>query len=298
MLNRLWTAHVDIESPFRKVKECTCLGAGNCSICIMNQPFFLGEYQARSGDSSPRSSIGSRIFLDSTRSLMLSDTLKRGDLFNSDIELKQLRKRHSSNQLKSNELDIEPKSKTMPVARTTSFHVLCGCEDFHNNNSDIVDKILPGSIDQIWTLMYSFDNQGFLDHFMKEKRHLKNIKFTLWDSDSEFVELDTIDLSTNAYSSCFADIKVNQMRRLEYIQKLNNPLIRQTQCFTSEKVISKTNEYVCMEMIGSNPDVPGGDCFSTLVRVCLLVYSSNRTRVRISLKMDWTRQTWLRGISF
>ncbi|KAK9456873.1 hypothetical protein V1511DRAFT_520753 [Dipodascopsis uninucleata] len=86
-------------------------------------------------------------------------------------------------------------------------------------------------------------------------------------------------------------------RLIQYTKPLNVSMgPRQTKCFITEVIEHwDLNDYVCVIVSTSTPDVPNGNLFVVKARYCLTWAENNATRIFITSTVEWSGKSWIKG---
>ncbi|KAI8055700.1 hypothetical protein BDF22DRAFT_304608 [Syncephalis plumigaleata] len=88
------------------------------------------------------------------------------------------------------------------------------------------------------------------------------------------------------------------MRNLSYEIPIRNPLgPKSTRANIVERIVHKDlKSFTTIMSTVNTPDVPQGSNFHSITRVCMMRCAQpNRTRLRVTCKVEWQKSTWLKG---
>jgi hypothetical protein len=143
-------------------------------------------------------------------------------------------------------------------------------------------------LNSIFSLLFGPESVDYLNDFFTNTRKYRDFKLEKqWDGAEAFP----------------AELKEGMERNLYWIVPLNGPIgPKQTRNLVTETLVSyklgkdgPNSTVVTIE--GTNPDVPSGDAFSLVTRVCLTKLANNKgTRVKVGAKVVWTKSSWIKKL--
>lgn len=118
----------------------------------------------------------------------------------------------------------------------------------------------------------------------------------LFDKNTEFYHHFLVEVEGNRDLDKIPAFK-DKKRYFEYIKPLNGPVgPKETKCKCTE-TIESWDLYDSASILQATvtPDVPSGNAFTTMTRICLAWAPENKTALRMSTWIDWTGKSWLKG---
>ncbi|KAJ3129966.1 hypothetical protein HK098_007232 [Nowakowskiella sp. JEL0407] len=188
----------------------------------------------------------------------------------------------------------------------------CNCTEHAKMVKALDPVIMPASLELCWQLMYGdrptlrnplSQEAPFLITFLT-KRKCKDPKGSSWYPTAEEIpESEVTDIVSESDSNAphlrfpLTSIKPGMVRKLQYQMPLFNPLgPSSTTCFVREEIVAyEPNRFLCIKSSSQTPDVPGGNCFITNVKLCFTSSTTyGTTSLRVSCEVEWIKSSWLR----
>ncbi|KAI9033981.1 GRAM domain-containing protein [Phycomyces nitens] len=169
-----------------------------------------------------------------------------------------------------------PRPVSSPAEKTAQVQDKTECECGRTNShypTIVMDQTFDCPMEKIFQLLYEGD---FIKTFLADVQKTTDIQITEWRSGEGDVE---------------------SVREISYVKPLNGAIgPKSTRCFLSEEIIHKDfAEYVTQITTTQTPDVPSGGAFSVKTRTCLTWAGKGKTRVFVSVLVDFTKSSWLKS---
>ncbi|KAI8928789.1 hypothetical protein BC831DRAFT_446586 [Entophlyctis helioformis] len=174
--------------------------------------------------------------------------------------------------------------------------VECACSPVHQRMTRLLDADIPLPVDVVWTLVYGHESaaNGFVRRFWEGPCKHKNIKGCDW-ADKATVIPDPAGFTVNPQPVPYEALAPGHHRRIEYVVPLTNPLgPKETRCQIHDEIVSQTSNHVCIKSVSVTPDVPSGNCFQVVSRLCITFVALNVTHIRLSCEVEFLKSTWIR----
>ncbi|KAL0073693.1 GRAM domain-containing protein [Phycomyces blakesleeanus] len=167
-----------------------------------------------------------------------------------------------------------------PAEKSAQVQDKTECECGKNNSHYpviVMDQIFDCPMEKIFQLLYEGD---FIKTFLADVQKTTDIQITEWrNGDGE------------------GEGGAERVREISYVKPLNGAIgPKSTRCLLSEEIMHKDfKDYVTQITTTQTPDVPSGGAFSVKTRTCLTWAEKGKTRVFVSVLVDFTKSSWLKS---
>ncbi|KND01827.1 uncharacterized protein SPPG_03617 [Spizellomyces punctatus DAOM BR117] len=187
-----------------------------------------------------------------------------------------------------------------PRARSEQPAAQCQCGEEHRRMRTILDNTYPVRVEDLWTMWFSpkSDDGDWYGRFLVHNRKVKDLAIGPWVAPDDVSEAKPLPIPSgnSAYSPSMADAEVGWHRKLEYIMPLTGPIgPKQTKCIVDEQIVAKQDGAICLQSRAVTPDVPSGQAFHVITRICLLHTPPASTHVVVSTEVVFTKSSWIRA---
>ncbi|KAJ3002080.1 hypothetical protein HKX48_002537 [Thoreauomyces humboldtii] len=299
-LKKLWDA---------RIQPCTCAGLGTCEGCFLRARSLkarasaddVGRGRAASTNSDGRRLNGS-LLDEASGASSASLSLSNKTLPPTASDSPTLRVTPPDG--KEGEETSFPTPPVSPAAQRKSrgqTPARCGCGADHQRMRTLLEETYPAPVEQIWDKWFAVAdaNGGWYGNFLTDNRKIKDLNVGPWVSSGESTPQPIpLSLPAAGYATPFSGLKVGLRRSLEYVMPLSGPIgPKQTRAKTSEEILaaSPTDGFVCLSIRADTPDVPSGNAFHVVTRICLLHAGGNSTKVIVTTEIVFTKSSWIRG---
>ncbi|KAI9101344.1 hypothetical protein DFS34DRAFT_467202 [Phlyctochytrium arcticum] len=303
-LYRVWGMHRALVN-LSGNNPCTCNGLGVCSVCYLRIKT-SGRY-----DSSDRS------LARSDRSRSSGESANSTDFANNNSVVARAAENVSPIVTVTdadaldyhNDHDTSHAIPTPPESPATHQKLkpsdpdrppaTCPCSPDLSKMRSMLDKSFSAPIHHVWaTWLTTPDPQGgWFGRFIVEKRKLRDVAIGPWVPSDHVSTAQPLPLTvTPDFYPSFDQITPGMHRTLEYIMPLSGPIgPKQTKCIVSESILAKTDDTLCLQMKTLTPDVPSGQAFHVLTRICLNHSGRNATTIKVATAVVFTKSSWIKA---
>ncbi|TPX55687.1 hypothetical protein PhCBS80983_g05124 [Powellomyces hirtus] len=288
-LRKLWDA---------RIQPCSCAGLGTCGSCFIKARNLSmrssGEVLPRAkllsvGDNSPSTDSNSPTTSSS------SSLPRPGDSPTVKI---------TGANGEDGEETVFPTPPATPVLqrKANSTPARCDCEEDRKRMRTVLDTTYPAPIEQVWDMWFTAGKQrdgGWYPYFLINNRKIREYAGGPWVTKDENSTSQTLPLSSTTapgFSPSLSEMKEGYHRTLNYVMPLSGPIgPKQTRCKVSEEILSVTSDSVCLNIKADTPDVPSGNAFHVITRICLLHAPPSHTRAIVTTEIVFTKSSWIRA---
>ena len=154
----------------------------------------------------------------------------------------------------------------------------CDCEEKGGHLKEVVmDDIFDAMPHQLFDLMFVSD---FMERFFKDNQHLGEVSVGEWNSEDKTKE------------------EAKAARKVTYVKPLNGPIgPKQTRCqITDEQLHIDFDKFCTTQTTTRTPDVPSGNNFAVLTRMCFTWAENRRVRLYVTCTVEWSGRSMIKSI--
>ncbi|WFD22397.1 hypothetical protein MEQU1_001067 [Malassezia equina] len=154
----------------------------------------------------------------------------------------------------------------------------CDCDAKGAHLKEVVmDEVFDATPHQLFDLMFVSD---FLERFFVENQHLQEVDVGEWNSEDKITE------------------EADAARKVHYVKPLNGPIgPKQTRCLiTDEQLHIDFNKFCTTLTTTRTPDVPSGNNFAVLTRMCFTWAENRRVRLYVTCSVEWSGRSMIKSI--
>ncbi|KAG0347439.1 Protein Aster-B [Podila humilis] len=165
-----------------------------------------------------------------------------------------------------------PDSGPLHIRRRIVRPVNCGCNRHYKHA--VISKVVSFPLELCFELLFSGMGAGLDDKLGRDTHRFKDgstdIKISPWQS--------TTTTSPALNPKKWKD----ETRNLEYSVSFKVPLLANTStaCFEIQQVTDYSDNIILVHSESRTPNVPYGDCFSTVNQICMTWESANETKIQ------------------
>ncbi|KAI8919130.1 hypothetical protein DFJ77DRAFT_420633, partial [Powellomyces hirtus] len=177
---------------------------------------------------------------------------------------------------------VFPTPPATPVLqrKANSTPARCDCEEDRKRMRTVLDTTYPAPIEQVWDMWFTAGKQrdgGWYPYFLINNRKIR-------------------EYAAPGFSPSLSEMKEGYHRTLNYVMPLSGPIgPKQTRCKVSEEILSVTSDSICLNIKADTPDVPSGNAFHVITRICLLHAPPSHTRAIVTTEIVFTKSSWIRA---
>lgn len=154
----------------------------------------------------------------------------------------------------------------------------CDCDAKGAHLKEVVmDEVFDATPHQLFDLMFVSD---FMERFFVENQHLQEVDVGEWNSEDKTTE------------------EADAARKVHYVKPLNGPIgPKQTRCLITDEQLHIDFDNFCTTLTTTRtPDVPSGNNFAVLTRMCFTWAENRRVRLYVTCSVEWSGRSMIKGI--
>ncbi|WFD26216.1 hypothetical protein MNAN1_001193 [Malassezia nana] len=154
----------------------------------------------------------------------------------------------------------------------------CNCDEKGEHLKEVVmDDVFDATPHQLFDLMFVSD---FLERFFVDNQHLQDVEIGEWNSEDKTKE------------------EAEAARKVTYVKPLNASIgPKQTRCVITDEQLHIDFDKFCTTLSTTRtPDVPNGNSFVVLTRMCFTWAEGSRARLYVTCAVEWSGRSMIKGI--
>lgn len=154
----------------------------------------------------------------------------------------------------------------------------CDCDEKGAHLKEVVmDDVFDATPHQLFDLLFVSD---FLERFFVDNQHLQEVDIGEWNSEDKTKE------------------EAEAARKVTYVKPLNASIgPKQTRCMITDEQLHIDFDKFCTTLTTTRtPDVPNGNNFLVLTRMCFTWAEGSRTRLYVTCAVEWSGRSMIKGI--